>query len=52
MRTPFRITSVTLDVLEAFLVSREELHGFAVAKAVGKPTGSMYPILGRLDQAD
>ncbi|MER8066954.1 MULTISPECIES: PadR family transcriptional regulator [Streptomyces] len=51
MRTPFRITSATLDVLEAFLVSGEELHGFAVAKAAGKPTGSIYPILARLEQA-
>ncbi|GGZ80143.1 PadR family transcriptional regulator [Streptomyces bluensis] len=51
MRTPFRITSATLDVLEAFLVSREELHGFAVAKAAGKPTGSIYPILARLEEA-
>lgn len=51
MRTPFRITSATLDVLEAFLVTSEELHGFAVAKAAGKPTGSIYPILARLEQA-
>ncbi|MDV5145503.1 PadR family transcriptional regulator [Streptomyces exfoliatus] len=51
MRTPFRITSTTLDVLEAFLASSGELHGFAVAKAAGKPTGSVYPILARLEQA-
>ncbi len=51
MRTPFRITSTTLDVLEAFLASSEELHGFAVAKAVSKPTGSVYPILSRFEEA-
>ncbi|MFD0371134.1 PadR family transcriptional regulator [Streptomyces sp. NPDC127114] len=51
MSAPFRITSTTLDVLEAFLASSEELHGFAVAKAAGKPTGSVYPILARLEQA-
>ncbi|MGF1344696.1 PadR family transcriptional regulator [Streptomyces flavovirens] len=51
MKSPFRITSTTLDVLEAFLSSQEELHGFAVAKAAGKPTGSVYPILARLEQA-
>ncbi|MFJ6104936.1 PadR family transcriptional regulator [Streptomyces sp. NPDC092359] len=51
MRTPFRITSTTLDVLEAFLASSEELHGFAVAKTAGKPTGSIYPILARLEEA-
>ncbi|MQS36810.1 PadR family transcriptional regulator [Streptomyces katsurahamanus] len=51
VKSPFRITSATLDVLEAFLSAREELHGFAVAKAAGKPTGSIYPILARLEQA-
>ncbi|MFD4829131.1 PadR family transcriptional regulator [Streptomyces uncialis] len=51
MKSPFRITSTTLDVLEAFLVRGEELHGFAVAKAASKPTGSVYPILARLEQA-
>ncbi|MEE1761189.1 PadR family transcriptional regulator [Streptomyces sp. SP18BB07] len=50
MKTPFRITGATLDVLEV-LLSAEELHGFAVAKAAGKPTGSVYPILLRLEEA-
>jgi DNA-binding PadR family transcriptional regulator len=51
METPFRITSATLDVLEAFLTSNGELHGFAVSKAAGRPTGSVYPILARMEQA-
>ncbi|MGW3459736.1 PadR family transcriptional regulator [Streptomyces olivaceoviridis] len=51
MKTPFRITSATLDVMEAFLVADEDLHGFAVARAAGKPTGSIYPILARLEEA-
>lgn len=51
METPFRITRPTLDVLEAFLVSPDELHGFTVGRAAGKPTGSVYPILARMEQA-
>ncbi|MEY2246926.1 PadR family transcriptional regulator [Streptomyces sp. BF23-18] len=51
MEQPFRITSAMLDVMEAFLISSDELHGFAVAKAAGRPTGSVYPILARLEQA-
>ncbi|MFI1874464.1 helix-turn-helix transcriptional regulator [Streptomyces venezuelae] len=50
MEQPFRITSAMLDVMEAFLTSGE-LHGFAVARAAGRPTGSVYPILARLEQA-
>lgn len=51
MEHPFRITSATLDVMEAFLASPAELHGFAVAKAAARPTGSVYPILARMEQA-
>lgn len=51
MEHPFRITSATLDVMEAFLASPGELHGFAVAKAASRPTGSVYPILARMEQA-
>ncbi|MEU4089457.1 PadR family transcriptional regulator [Streptomyces aureus] len=51
MEQPLRITSATLDVMEAFLNSSDELHGFAVARAAGRPTGSVYPILARLEQA-
>lgn len=51
METPFKITSATLDVMEAFLASFDELHGFAVARVSGRPTGSVYPILARMEQA-
>ncbi|MFD7627544.1 PadR family transcriptional regulator [Streptomyces sp. NPDC059851] len=51
MKNPFRITSATLDVMEAFLVADDDLHGFAVARAAGKPTGSIYPILARMEEA-
>ncbi|WP_033817750.1 PadR family transcriptional regulator [Kitasatospora sp. MBT63] len=51
METPFRVTAATLDVLEVLLGAREELHGFAVVRASGRPTGTVYPILGRLEEA-
>ncbi|MET7766915.1 helix-turn-helix transcriptional regulator [Streptomyces sp. NPDC005393] len=51
MSPPFKITSATLDVLEALLGGGGEMHGFAVAKAAARPTGSVYPILARLEQA-
>lgn len=51
METPFRITPATLDVLEVLLGSGQEVHGFAVAKAASRPTGSVYPILARLQEA-
>ena len=51
MDAPFRITSATLDVMEAFLDAPDELHGFAVAQATERPTGSVYPILTRLEEA-
>ncbi|MET7912707.1 helix-turn-helix transcriptional regulator [Streptomyces avermitilis] len=37
--------------MEAFLASFDELHGFSVARASGRPTGSVYPILARMEQA-
>ncbi|MFI1205608.1 PadR family transcriptional regulator [Streptomyces sp. NPDC020883] len=51
MKTPFRITSATLEVMEVFLAAGEGLHGFAVAQAAGRPTGSIYPILARMEEA-
>ncbi|MFG3233608.1 PadR family transcriptional regulator [Streptomyces antibioticus] len=51
METPFRITAATVDVLEALWASPVELHGFALARATGKSTGSVYPILVRMERA-
>lgn len=47
---PFRITPATLDVLEA-LAEGDEIHGFAIARTAKRPTGSVYPILARLEEA-
>lgn len=45
-----RLTRATLDVLEVLLQDDEELYGLKIAQAVGRPTGSIYPILARLEQ--
>lgn len=45
-----RITEATLDVLEVLLGQDGELYGLKIAKAAGRPTGSVFPILARLEQ--
>ena len=45
-----RVTDATLDVLESLLGPDEELYGLKIAKAIGRPTGSVFPILARLEQ--
>lgn len=47
---PFRITPALLDVLEV-LADGGEIHGFAIARTAKRPTGSVYPILARLEEA-
>jgi DNA-binding PadR family transcriptional regulator len=46
----FRVTDATLDVLEVLLGPDEDLYGLKVAQAIGRPTGSVFPILARLEQ--
>lgn len=46
----FRVTEATLDVLEVLLGPDDELYGLRIAKAIGRPTGSVFPILARLEQ--
>ena len=46
-----RVTPATLDVLEVLIQAADELHGFALAKAAYRPTGSVYLILSRLEEA-
>jgi DNA-binding PadR family transcriptional regulator len=50
MRHGFRVTDATLDVLEVLLGADQELYGLKIAKAAGRPTGSVFPILARLEQ--
>jgi len=49
MRYPFRVTDATLDVVEALLSGDEELYGLKIAKMTGRPSGSVVPILMRLE---
>jgi PadR family transcriptional regulator PadR len=51
MRRLSRITPAVLDVLAVLVRSPEDLHGFALAKFAGRPTGSVYVILNRLEEA-
>ncbi|MFD1045853.1 PadR family transcriptional regulator, partial [Kibdelosporangium lantanae] len=46
----FRVTEATLDVLEALLGPDDDLYGLKIAKAIDRPTGSVFPILARLEQ--
>ncbi|MEV4058197.1 helix-turn-helix transcriptional regulator [Amycolatopsis sp. NPDC049688] len=46
----FRVTEATLDVLEVLLGPDDDLYGLRIAKAIGRPTGSVFPILARLEQ--
>jgi PadR family transcriptional regulator len=45
-----RVTPATLDVLEALMGPDEELYGLKIAQKAGRKTGSVYPILARLEE--
>jgi PadR family transcriptional regulator PadR len=47
----FRVTPATLDVLEALLGPDDELYGLKIAQNAGRKTGSVYPILARLEES-
>lgn len=46
-----RITDATVDVLRALLDSHGPVWGLALVKTAGRPAGSVYPILERLERA-
>lgn len=46
-----RVTLQVLRVLNAMLVSREEQYGFQLSKLTGLKSGTLYPILARLESA-
>ena len=48
---PFRVTPATLDVLEALMGPDDQLYGLRIARNAGRKTGSVYPILARLEEA-
>lgn len=45
----FRMTGATLDVLEVLLDSDGDLYGLKIALETGRPTGSVFPILARME---
>jgi PadR family transcriptional regulator len=50
MGNKLRMTDATLDVLEVLLGPDEDLYGLKIANAIQRPTGSVFPILARLEQ--
>lgn len=51
MKLPFRITDATLDVMEALVQADGHVHGYVIASRAGRPTGTVYPVLSRLEAA-
>ncbi|GHB57625.1 hypothetical protein GCM10010347_29710 [Streptomyces cirratus] len=49
MDVPFRVTDATLDVIEVLLTGQPDLYGLKIAKEIGRPSGSVVPILMRLE---
>jgi PadR family transcriptional regulator, regulatory protein PadR len=49
MDAPFRVTDATLDVIEVLLTGQPDLYGLKIAKEIGRPSGSVVPILMRLE---
>lgn len=46
-----RLTPATADVLDTLLGTREPLWGLRIVHETGRPAGSVYPILSRLESA-
>ncbi len=46
-----RMTAATADVLEALYSADDPVWGLKIVKQTGRPAGSIYPILGRLERA-
>jgi DNA-binding PadR family transcriptional regulator len=44
-----RVTDPTLDVLAVLLGPDDQLYGLKIANKIGRPTGSVFPILARLE---
>lgn len=46
-----RLTPATIDVLRVFLGSKKPVWGLQIVKSTERPSGSIYPILDRLENA-
>ena len=51
MKPLSRTTPATIDVLTVLDASTDPVWGLAIVKASGRPAGSVYPILERLEQS-
>lgn len=49
MGTYLRRTPALLDVLACLIAASEELWGLQIASVSGRPTGTVYPLLERLE---
>lgn len=47
----FRRTAATKDVLRVLLATTEPSWGLAIVTSTGRPSGTVYPILARLETA-
>ncbi len=45
-----RLTAPTVEVLRVLLDAQTPVWGLRVAKIIGRPPGSVYPILARLEE--
>jgi PadR family transcriptional regulator PadR len=50
MEPLFRVTVPTLDVLDVLLASDEPLWGLQIINQTSRPSGTIYPILERLER--
>lgn len=51
VKSPRRVTAATLDVLGVFVADApDDQHGFRLAQRTHRPTGTIYPILLRLEE--
>jgi PadR family transcriptional regulator, regulatory protein PadR len=48
---PIRLTTTTLQVLEVLCSHEEQVYGLEIATKTGLMTGTVYPILARLERA-
>ncbi|WP_395639666.1 PadR family transcriptional regulator [Pseudolysinimonas sp.] len=51
MTAPQRLTAPTIEVLHALLDATDPVWGLQLVKITGRPTGTVYPILSRLEDA-
>lgn len=51
MKQLVRVTGATIDVLDALIDGGDAVWGLRVIKTTGRPPGSVYPILERLERS-